>query len=211
LYTNYFQTDDSYKHKLTNVMKSPKDNQPDSAGTPELEATRASRSIPATRYDLKILQSLRQIMRATDIHSRKLRTAYQITAPQLVCLIAIVENNTLTLKQIAEQVYLSPSTVVGILDRLEARGLILRLRGTRDRRIVNVTATEAARHLVQNAPSPLQEGLAESLTKLAEIEQATIALSLQRVVELMSARDIDAAPLLDAGGLDANEPPDETM
>lgn len=155
--------------------------------------------IPTERFDLKILQALRRIIRGVDIHSRKLVGTHDITAPQLVCLISVAQDGPLTLKALAEKVFLSPSTVVGILDRLEVKGLILRARDTRDRRLVNVTVTAKGKELVEHAPSPLQEGLAHALKEIPEIEQATIALSLQRIVDLMEVEALDAAPMLDTG------------
>jgi DNA-binding MarR family transcriptional regulator len=154
------------------------------------------------RYDFRILQSLRKIIRAVDIHSRKLADGHEITAPQLVCLLAVVEQETSATKELAQRVHLSPSTVVGILDRLEKKGLVKRLRDTVDRRVVNVMATAKGRVLAENAPSPLQDGLADALKRLSEMEQATIALSLERIVDLMEAREIDAAPILETGRLD---------
>jgi len=38
--------------------------------------------------------------------------------------------------------YLHPATVVGILDRLESRGLMKRMRSRDDRRVVNVQLTD---------------------------------------------------------------------
>ncbi|MFQ5511614.1 MAG: MarR family winged helix-turn-helix transcriptional regulator [Candidatus Krumholzibacteriia bacterium] len=170
---------------------------PDEAVSPEGDVI--TPRIPTERFDLKILQALRKIIRGVDIHSRKLVGTHDITAPQLICLITVAQDGPLTLKAIAEKVFLSPSTVVGILDRLEGKGLVLRARDTRDRRLVNVTATATGRALVQHAPSPLQEGLAGALKELPEIEQATIALSLQRIVDLMEVEALDAAPMLDTG------------
>jgi hypothetical protein len=66
---------------------------------------------------------------------------------------------------------------------------------------VNVTATPTGTRLVDQAPSPLQEGLANALNDLAEIERATIALSLQRIVDLMEAGAVEAAPVLETGQL----------
>ena len=187
---------------------------------PGAENDLSAPEIPAERYDLQILQALRKVIRGVDIHSRKLAGTHDITAPQLICLITIAEEGPLSLKQIAQRVFLSPSTVVGILDRLEAKGLVLRARDTRDRRLVSVTTTVRGRELVKAAPSPLQEGLANALKNLPAIEQATIALSLHRIVELMEVDAIDAAPLLEtrtslAGGegtaaAEDDEPKDKT-
>jgi DNA-binding MarR family transcriptional regulator len=153
--------------------------------------------VPDERLDLQILQSIRRIMRAVDIYSRKLRSQCELTAPQLVCLGTIVEHGPLTVSGIAQRVYLSPSTVVGILDRLEARGLVARERDTNDRRVVNTCATNAGKETISKAPSALQDGLHEALRNLPLLEQATIALSLKRVVDLMEAGSIDAAPILE--------------
>lgn len=101
--------------------------------------------------------------------------------------------------------YLSASTVVGILDRLEKKGFIRRLRDSNDRRVVNVSATEKGQKLAYNAPSPLQDGLANALNRLSELEQATIALSLKRIVDLMEAGHLEAAPILETDQPGRNE------
>jgi len=154
---------------------------------------------PLQHYDLRILLTLRRIIRAVDIYSRKLKSQHEITGPQLVCLLEIAEQGSMTSSAISKDVHLSASTVVGILDRLEARGLIKRERDTRDRRQVNVTVTEQGRDLAASAPSPLQDKLADALRDLPELEQAAIALSLERIVDLMEARHIEAAPILETG------------
>jgi DNA-binding MarR family transcriptional regulator len=115
----------------------------------------------------------------------------------LVCLTSIIDHEPTTTTSIARDVYLSPSTVVGILDRLESRGLVTRDRDDEDRRVVNIRATEKGRRLVREAPSVLQDNLSESLRHLPLLEQATIALSLEQVVNLMEAGHLEAAPILE--------------
>lgn len=155
--------------------------------------------------DLHILRLLRQIIQAVNIHSRKLRTEYAITAPQLVTLLCIIERGPLTATQIARAVHLSSSTVVGILDRLETRGFVQRERSADDRRQVLVTATERGRDLGRRTPSPLQDKLAAALRSLPEAERSAIERSLRRVVDLMGAEDIEAAPVLESGSIDRPE------
>lgn len=167
-------------------------------------------ALPANRYDLQVLQSLRRIMRAVDIYSRKLKNQCNLTAPQLVCLSALAESGPETVSRLAKRVHLSASTVVGILDRLEKHGLVERHRDQGDRRVVNVSATASGRKLVAAAPSALQENLADGLAQLPEQEQATIARSLAKVVELMEAGHIDAAPILATDQSPHNSPADQS-
>lgn len=151
------------------------------------------------QYDLRILTALRRIIRSVELHSKQLAATNNITAPQLVCLLTIVGRGTVTATTIARDVHLSPSTVVGILDRLEEKGLITRTRLPEDRRVVHVVATAKGVTLAQSAPSPLQQALARALARLPEPEQATIALSLERIVALMEVEELDASPIPAAG------------
>lgn len=151
------------------------------------------------RYDLRVLRSLRGIIRSVDLYSRELAATNQITAPQLVCLLHVVNRGPVTATGIGREVHLSPSTVVGIVDRLEEKGLVSRQRSQEDRRMVRVSATDAGRELARRAPSPLQQTLARALNALPELEQATIALALERVVALMEAPPLDYAPILTTG------------
>lgn len=138
-------------------------------------------------YDLRILRALRRITRGIALHSRQLSACSHITGPQLVCLRTVIEKGPMTTTAISREVHVSASTVVGILDRLEDKGLIARERGRADRRIVFVSATEDGRTLARDTPSPLQQKLAESLNALPELEQATITLALERVAGLIES------------------------
>lgn len=172
------------------------------AGAPRIDDIIERNRRGGMRYDLEVLQALRRIIRATDIYSRRLRVTHDLTAPQLICLLAVVDDEPLTATLLAERIHVGPSTVVGILDRLEAKKLIKRKRSEKDRRVIHVSATPQARRLARHAPSPLQDNLARELERLPVPEQKSIAGALERLVELMELTDVEAAPILETGELD---------
>ncbi len=147
-------------------------------------------------YDTQVLKSLRRIIRALDLYSRKLKDRYGLTVPQLVCLSAIAKDGPMSSIELSQQVQLSPSTVVGILDRLQKMELIKRERNATDRRLVMLSLTERGTKVVSGAPSPLQDDMTRALKNLPDSEQEVIARSLARVVDLMQAQDIKVAPIL---------------
>jgi len=161
--------------------------------------------VPEVRFDLQILQSLRRIFRAADLFSRRLVKQHRITAPQLMCLHRLAESDGLTVSGLSKAIYLSASTVVGILDRLERQGLVTRVRSVVDRRKVLIHATQAGRDLVLDAPSPLQQALETGLRALAIEEQRTLAESLDRLVGMLELDSLDAAPVLQTGAIDGDE------
>lgn len=151
------------------------------------------------RVDLRVLSAIRRIIHSVDLYSHELAARTHMTAPQLVCLMTLAEQGAMTATTISREVFLSPSTVVGILDRLEEKGLVKRERVSKDRRVVTVTITADGREVAENAPSPLQSKLTEALLALPVPEQIAIAKSLERVVDLMEAQNLDAAPILETG------------
>ncbi len=147
-------------------------------------------SVRARSYEKEILQSLRRITRALDINSRRLKAGYEITTPQLVCLLSLVEPDQHTATSLSKRIHLSPSTVVGIIDRLEQKGLARRERDTSDRRLVYITATAKGRRLAISVPGPLQMNLAHGLRRLSQKRRAIIAEALRTIVQLMDAPEL---------------------
>ncbi|MDF7799121.1 MarR family transcriptional regulator [Pontiellaceae bacterium B1224] len=145
------------------------------------------------KYGIGVLKSLRRIIRAVDIHSKKLNQDYKITAPQMICLYSLQKHGVMTQSEMAKDVDLGMSTVNGIIDRLEAKGWIQRERDAKDRRKVFLKLTESGIIQANEAPALLQDQLSNALQALPELEQAAIALSLERIVELMGAGHLEAS------------------
>ncbi len=153
--------------------------------------------IPENRHDLRVLSSIRRIMRAADLFSRRLAVQEGVTVPQLLCLTKITETGGITIKDLAAEVFLSPSTVVGIIDRLENRQLVERIREKPDKRLVRVVPTEEAWRLVAQSPTPLHENLVAGFSDLPEGDQSRIADAIEELVSLLEIEKIDAAPILE--------------
>lgn len=153
----------------------------------------------ATDFNESILRSLRRVSRAIDLYSRHLASKYKLTGPQLICLRALLNAGEMSSGKLAHEIHLSQATVTGILDRLEARELIQRRRDTIDKRRVLVSVTPAGNELVGRAPAPLHKQFADHLGRLSLDQQATIDQVLAQIVEMMSASDLDAAPVMTAG------------
>lgn len=155
----------------------------------------------------QIVAAIRRIMRAVDLHSRKLAMEHGLTGPQLAVLKAAARlGAAASTGALARAVHLSSPTVTGILDRLVKRGLVDRARSGYDRRSVTVTVTPAGEALLAAAPSPLQDTVRAELVRLEDWEQTMILANLQRLAAMMDADSIDASPVLESGPLDETAP-----
>jgi DNA-binding MarR family transcriptional regulator len=155
----------------------------------------------ADEHGLRILNAIRQIIRAADLDSRHLASKHQITAPQLVSLMAIAEKEPTTAVEVSRRVHLGASTMVGVLDRLENKGLITRERDAEDRRQVWIHTTDAGRSVVVSTPFPLQHALERAFSNMVEQERSGVAESVERLVQLMAVPGIDASPMLEIVGV----------
>ncbi|NVK43560.1 MAG: MarR family transcriptional regulator [Oceanospirillaceae bacterium] len=147
----------------------------------------------------EVLVALRRIMRAVDMHSRRLASEYGLTGPQAQVLKTVIESGGLTAGALARRVSLSQATITDILKRLEQRGLVVRERCSDDRRRVNVRATTDAEEILSTAPPLLQDTFVARFEQLERWEQLMLLSSLQRIAAMMDAESLDAAPILMPG------------
>ena len=159
---------------------------------------RHDEAFEAKSYE-QVLVALRRVIRATDLHSKQLSKHAGLTGPQLLIMRTIRDLGEVTIGTIADHVSLSQATVTTILDRLEHRKLIYRVRSTQDKRKVHAHLTEEGAELLARAPLPLQDNFIRKFHSLNQWEQSMIISSLQRVAHMMDADDIDASPVLDVG------------
>jgi DNA-binding MarR family transcriptional regulator len=153
----------------------------------------------------EVLTCLRRVIRAIDLHSKQLVKVASVTGPQLRLLQLIKSKQGATLRELADAMSLSQATVTSIMDRLEKRALIVRIRSEQDKRKIHPQLTAAGETILSNAPTGLQDSFVRKFEQLHSWEQSMIIASLQRVAEMMDAGDIDASPFLDIGSLDREE------
>ena len=147
----------------------------------------------------EVLKNLRRVIRAVDLYSRRLVHETGLSGPQLICLRQLAAAGPLQCGHLAAAVNLSAPTVCGILDRLESRGLVSRERQLDDKRRVLVDLTPEGHRTVNDAPPVMHHSFLFKYRALPAAEQGEINLSLRRLVSMMSADELDAAPILVPG------------
>lgn len=144
-----------------------------------------------------VLIALRKIIRATDIQSKRIAKSCGLTIPQAMVLRAIGELGDVTVKRLSHNVSLSQATVTTILNRLEQRGMTLRVRSTLDKRKVYARLTDLGIQTLDAIPPLLHERFEERFTALSEAHRFQIVSTLQQLSQMMDAEAIDASPILD--------------
>ena len=146
----------------------------------------------------EILIKIRKIVRSVDIESKKIQKEYGVSIPQVLCLSFLNEspNYQATQGEIRKFLNLNSSTVSGIINRLEKKGLLARLPKSGDKRVVNIALTSSGDKLLSTMPALLHEQLSERLQKLDDSEVKKVEESLETLVRLLEIEEIEASPML---------------
>jgi len=157
------------------------------------ENTTVSSEIPSDIHTIRtkeIVYSIRKLMQAGEHYTKELNKIYNVSAAQINCLLALHENGPLPPSQIAKHVMVNSSTVTGVIDRLEKKDLVRRLRISQDRRVITVELTKSGKMLAENAPSPIQQKIIDGLNQLSPSEIEQIALTLKRLTDMLDVQDL---------------------
>ena len=139
----------------------------------------------------EVVWLIRRLMQGGYLYNKELNKKYQVSAPQLASLLALFENGPMPPSQIAKYIMVNSSTVTGIIDRLEQKGLAERARISRDRRVITIALTEKGQELAKNAPPPIQKKIVDGLKKLPPSETEQIVQALTKLTYMLDVQDLE--------------------
>ena len=148
------------------------------------------------------LIALRQIQRKTELASKRLASLAGLTPSQLLVMQILSERGEVSAGDVSKLTQLKHATITSLVDKLVARGLVERRRAVSDRRRVWLTLLPEGQKAITSAPDLLQDRFHEGFNALPDWHQSMLVSALERVVALLDAEDLDAAPILDIGALD---------
>lgn len=114
-----------------------------------------------------------------------------LTAPQVSVMQVVVRHDGISLKDLSRAVSLAHSTVSGIVDRLEKRGMIQRKPDGADGRISRIHPTQAVTEFVRKEiPTLTRRPLEAALRRTTAAERTAIGHALQRLRVLLEDQPV---------------------
>ncbi len=150
-----------------------------------------------------IMDNIRRVFQILNEQSQRIKQETGLTGPQLWAIRAVHEHGPINISDIAKRMYLHPTTVLGIIDRLEARGLVSRNRSKDDRRVIWLELTQSGKDLVQSVPEVVQGLLGARLEGVALNDLAEIDEGIGHLVKIFGVQEIPPKPML---SLEMNKP-----
>jgi DNA-binding MarR family transcriptional regulator len=108
-----------------------------------------------------------------------------LTGPQVSVMACLVGKGPTTLTEVSRALGMGHSTASGILDRLQARGLIRRVQDPDDQRRTRILVTDKVTRYVQELQVGPAGRLAAALAKASRAERRTIRQGLKVLADVL--------------------------
>jgi MarR family transcriptional regulator, organic hydroperoxide resistance regulator len=138
----------------------------------------------------EVIDNLRRISRAISEYPKNAERITGLTGPQLWAMKLLANTSPIKVSELARRMYLHPATVVGILDRLETKGMVTRTRSKADRRAVDLVLTDRGKSMVANAPEVAQALLVKGLEALSDEEFCRVAEVMELLTRILGTEQI---------------------
>lgn len=137
----------------------------------------------------KVIDNLRRAIQALNESYKATEKETGLTSAQLWAIKLIAAAAPIKVSVLARGMFLHPATIVGIIDRLEAKGLVVRTRSTEDRRVVELDLTNQGQELVAHAPEAAQIKLVKGLEALPKKSLQQVAAGMKQLVGILGAEE----------------------
>lgn len=143
-----------------------------------------------------LVWGIRRLVKAVHVDTDKISKRYGLTGPQIAILRILDHRGPMSSADLSRKLFVTPSNITGIIDRLEKKELVERIRKPRDRRVALITLTEKGTDLSKTLPDPIENRLIAELADIDPGEVADLREAMQKILKLMGTT-IGEAPLME--------------
>jgi len=118
------------------------------------------------------------------------------TPQQMVLLAILTQEGPLPMNRLSQELFVTPSNITGIIDRLEEKQFVKRVENSKDRRKTEITITDQGKKVYQKNMNNYMECFQESLDVLTEEEQEMLSILLRKLaIEIVSKHSVDISKI----------------
>lgn len=146
-----------------------------------------------SNQSLEVLGLFRVIFKSASKHFVEIEKSVGVSGAQLWALSEIANANDITVTGLANTMSLHQSTTSNLVEKLESRGFVNRIRSTEDRRVVVLQVTESGKSSLAQAPGPFRGILPDALMRMDHNELLNLKNSLNALIDLLARKSEKAA------------------
>ena len=136
----------------------------------------------------ELVGSIRRVIRDVYLDSKRINKQYGLTGPQSGVLWNLFNKGSMSSADLSRVTYVTPSNITGIIDRLESKGLVERIRVEGDRRIVLITLTSKGEALSKTLPDPIEERFIFQLARMETVHIQILSNVMNQLVDQIESK-----------------------
>lgn len=146
-----------------------------------------------TREDSKaaIIADFRATLGELKCHGSERLVRLGISMTQLHVMHLLEQHGELPMSRLAEMLDVSMSATTGLVDRVEERGFVERIRVPEDRRVVLARITDPGRQMLDDVEIVRMELIEQVLDELDERQMAGVATAVASIRSAIETADLD--------------------
>jgi MarR family 2-MHQ and catechol resistance regulon transcriptional repressor len=148
---------------------------------------------PAVERAVRVYVKLLRASRAVTARVEPRLTGMCLTTTQLGVLEAVLHKGKMTQRELGRRVLTSAGNMTDVIDKLEGRGLLRRMRSAEDRRSVRIELTDNGRALIEDLFPDHAKDIAAAMAPLSHAELDVLDGLLRRL-GLGTPLDANEAP-----------------
>jgi DNA-binding MarR family transcriptional regulator len=149
-----------------------------------MTSTRSTPGLGATLEFMRLLWALDHVLHK---RSKWMARAFGVTGPQRLALRVVGREPDVSAGRLADVLKVHPSTLTGILQRLERRGFLVRHVDQGDRRRVRLELTASGRAVTSSSSGSIEDLVAGVLRRTSAARLAATSTVLRTLVEALEA------------------------
>lgn len=138
---------------------------------------------------LQFLQGVWELVHALDVRSKRMAQTIGVTGPQRLVIRIVGQKPSQTASEIAQMLGKHPSTLTGVLARLEARGLLDRQIDQEDRRRARFMLTTAGKKVDRERRGTVEAATRRALLRLEAPAVVSLLAGISVLVEELERDD----------------------
>ena len=135
-----------------------------------------------------IEKDLRYISVIIKQKGREILSNYTITPPQFIALQWLFEEGDMTIGELSNKMYLACSTTTDLVDRMEKNKLVIRIKDTRDRRVVRIHLLDEGKRIINEVIKKRQAYLQDVLKDFSNKEILQLKTNLTKLHQDMQEK-----------------------
>jgi MarR family transcriptional regulator, organic hydroperoxide resistance regulator len=159
----------------------------------------ALRSVQHKQLTLDVLKQFRLIYGSVRSHFRQIEDICGVSGSQLWMLHELQAAPGIGVSDLAHRLSIHQTTCSQLVEKLVARGYVIKTRSVEDQRRVGLSITRSAKKVLTGAPGPAEGLLPEALLGLSDATLQSLTAHLGKLIEGLQLQDEQAAnrPLSD--------------